>query len=536
MAPSRRTTNGGGRGLHETTRLLKYFFFVILFLVVTLYYQNKHIIFHQSPQYVETAAGHPAYRVSSDDQSAGGSNDAHYKRVLFFCHCMTAEELDTYQPFSIALQRVPHLINDELFSSHVFSFKKGMNLTHLSCEDEIEKTLMISEHDNASLMVEIFYHSGFDRDCYKPRQIQSKTKINKPRNVHGGDDSSWKGGAHLVNHNQELVTRIVRDWGEVFNSKNINCDPNDQKTLHMYRSKGITNTQDIKCNVIHVPTIIRWVNAIRIKRNQHESIDETLEEMLTRRLTYDDARREFLKKTKFCGLVTLTTWKEMYAVDALVRHALCRLLTKNYKNCDALAAWKGALKSHPKTHPSDTYIIQHDYKFIIAMANEFSDGYLVEKTVHPYLAHSIAISGTPKLGQYINADRPVVCSIPKKALEHVAQWKRRGGSWMPFNSTPDDWKMNQSIQPIAFDLKNDEPLLEFVAQQWEKSLQPCIDEIIRLDKDDESYISKLREPFVANFNHSLFDGTYVGIAILNWLQHMKSPVVYGLDDKIRNLN
>ena len=518
MAPPRRRTYSDRR----IPSLLNNFIFVILFLVVTLYYQHKYIILRQPlPCNNE--------RVKSD---IGRRRSNTTKRILLFCHCITSdeEELDTYQPFSIALQKIPNIINDELFSTQVFSFKKGMNIT-LSCEDEIEKIINKRGGEHASLMIEIFYNFGFNQ-CYNPRQIY-KTFINK---VQSDSSSSWKGGVHLVNYTHHLAVRNVRDWGEVFHSKNINCNPDDRNTLHAYRSKGITDIQDIKCNVLHIPTIIRWVNAIRIKRNHRESINETLEEMLTRRLTYDDARRELLKKTKFVGLVTQSTWKTMYAVDALVRHALCRLLTKHYKNCDALASFKGAMKLHslPKTSPRDTYIIQNDYKFIIAMANEFSDGYLVEKTVHPYLANSIAISGSPNLGEYINGDRPILCSIPKGALEHVAKWKRQNGSWMPFNSTPDDWETNQSIQPIPFHLEKDEPLLEFVTQQWEEALQPCIDEIIRLDKDDESYIAKLREPFVKNFHHSLFDGTYVGIAILAWLLHVNSPVVYGLDDKIHN--
>ena len=120
---------------------------------------------------------------------------------------------------------------------------------------------------------------------------------------------------------------------------------------------------------------------------------------------------------------------------------------------------------------------------------------------------------------------------------------------MPFNTTPNMWKVNNdngnTIQPIFHDpyakgpkgeeAKGDEPLLEFVAQQWESALKPCIDEIIRVDKDDESYIAKLREPFVTRFENSLFDGTYVGVGILNWLLHIQSPVTYGLEDRIRKL-
>ena len=482
------------------------------------------------------------------------------RRMIFFCHCVVAdqgairyasesiaEELDIYSAFSIAIQRIPHLMNNEI-TTHIFSFKKGMNITNYqpSCEDKIENILQLEEKPDTT-MVEIFYHSSFNNNCYTPRNIYMSTNHhhNNPRDI----DNNWKGGSHLVNK-KELSIRTVNDWGEVFHSKHHNCIPTDQSTLHVYRSKGITNTQATNCNVLHVPTIIRWANAIRHAREEHDHNNETLKDMLTHQLSYDEAKQELEEKTKFCGLITFTTWQVFYSVDALIRHALCRLLTKHYKKCDAFSDWKGSIpKDYPQTHPTNTYKIQKEYKFLIAMANEMSDGYLVEKTVHPYLANSIAISGTPNLGQYINGNRPIVCSIPNEALDHVAQWNRGNEGWMPFNTTPNMWKDNNdngnTIQPIFHDpyakgpngeeAKGDEPLLEFVAQQWESALKPCIDEIIRVDKDDESYIAKLREPFVTRFENSLFDGTYVGVGILDWLLHIQSPVTYGLEDRIRKL-
>ena len=33
--------------------------------------------------------------------------------------------------------------------------------------------------------------------------------------------------------------------------------------------------------------------------------------------------------------------------------------------------------------------------------------------------------------------------------------------------------------------------LEFVTTQWAQTLQPCIDEIIRIDTNDDEYIAKL---------------------------------------------
>ena len=54
------------------------------------------------------------------------------------------------------------------------------------------------------------------------------------------------------------------------------------------------------------------------------------------------------------------------------------------------------------TGPHNTYKVQGPFKFVIAMPNEMSNGYLVEKTVHPYLAGSLAISAVPDIGKYVN--------------------------------------------------------------------------------------------------------------------------------------
>ena len=103
---------------------------------------------------------------------------------------------------------------------------------------------------------------------------------------------------------------------------------------------------------------------------------------------------------------------------------------------------------------------------------------------------------------------------------------------MPFNTTPADWNQDPNIKPIPFHLEQDEPLLDFITDQWKEALQPCVDEIVQLEKDDENYISKLMEPFVTHFEHSLFDGSYVGGALLKWLVHVNSPVIVGIEDFI----
>jgi hypothetical protein len=85
--------------------------------------------------------------------------------------------------------------------------------------------------------------------------------------------------------------------------------------------------------------------------------------------------------------------------------------------------------------------------------------------------------------------------------------------------------------------KGDEPVLDFVTNQWEHALQPCIDEIIRLDNDDDVYTKILQQPYIRNGGeNSMFDGTYLAHSMLQWFVWAKSPLVKGLEDKISSLN
>ena len=153
---------------------------------------------------------------------------------------------------------------------------------------------------------------------------------------------------------------------------------------------------------------------------------------------------------------------------------------------------------------------------------------MTEKEINPYLANSIAIVGTPDYASMANANRVVHCTLPRETLQDAARWAR-GGSFMPFNTTPEDWERDPTIKPIPWDLKNDGELMLWAREKFGKALQPCIEEIIRLDKDDDAYLDKLMEPFVYSYTNSIFDGTYVAAELLRWLQKKGSRVTSGLE-------
>ena len=192
------------------------------------------------------------------------------------------------------------------------------------------------------------------------------------------------------------------------------------------------------------------------------------------------------------------------------------------------------------TGPYNTYAVQSPFKFVITMGNEQSEGYLVEKTVHPYLAGSIGITATPGVGKYMNANSLVSCQISDVDIAKVQQYYRGNFHnpfmWMPFNTTPDNWTDESGIQPIKHDPyaiadggKGDEAMLEFATEQWEEALTPCVDAVATLDKDDDAYVEKLMQPYVLHEGRrSLFDGTYLATALLQWYVFMGSPLVQDL--------
>ena len=162
--------------------------------------------------------------------------------------------------------------------------------------------------------------------------------------------------------------------------------------------------------------------------------------------------------------------------------------------------------------------------------------------MNPYFSNSVAITSIPNIGQYVNSGGMISCQLPEEELRKVQMYYRGRFEWMPFNTTPAMWNSGMVINPIKYDPyannnTGDEPVLEFATLQWTKALQPCIDEIIRVDQDDDVYIEKLMQPYLLNEGkNSIFDGTYLAMSMLRWFMLKKSPIVRNLDDEISSLD
>ncbi|KAL7492891.1 hypothetical protein ACHAWT_002162 [Skeletonema menzelii] len=411
------------------------------------------------------------------------------------------------------------------------------------CEEKIEQWValelqrrQISTRKNTTTIIEVIYS---DQKAFKRKSPLNTTLVGQSK-----DPPKWEGGMHTpsrITHFQ----RFIKSWGEVASSKSVECSQ-DNSEIIVYRSRQLWSVaQEEGCAIVHRPAILFFMDRFLKHRIQTglSPANETMTSLLSRRLTHDQARQSLRSKSGFCVLLTMTTFQPRYSTDALVRHALCRLLTKQYKPCSAVASWKGGTKNNNVTVKEgleNTYEAMKDFKFAITMPNHFQDGYIAEKTLNPYLASSVAITSIPNIGQYVNADGMVTCHLPEEELRKVQMYYKGEFEWMPFDTTPEMW--NDDVKPIKYDPyannnTGDEPVLEFVTSQWEKALQPCIEEIIRVDQDDSVYIEKLMQPYLLNEGqNSKFDGTYVAMSTLRWFLWKKSPLIEGLEDQFRSLD
>lgn len=481
-------------------------------------------------------------------------------RVMALCACIkkgTGEDVK-YDPFDVAFTKLSELI-PEIEYAGVFRRMQQETSPSSSCEDQIEQWMATrllqhqqqqrdtsyADTSHQHTMIEVIYTPNYHSVCQTPTRPLNQTLIG----LSSSGPPKWIGGMHLPS-NPTHFQRHLKDWGEVASAKDITCNPRDTDTIHIYRSRVLwTKSQDDNCPVVHYPSVIFWALHFlqsRVKAGVSPT-NETVLSMLTHRNSWKKARQILDSKSQFGILLTMTTMQPNYAVDSLVRHALCRLLTKQYKTCHAIHSWKGGtgeLHNITLEKPiSAAYKAQQDYKFVITMPNHFQDGYIAEKTLSPFIANAVAITSIPNVGKYVNALGMVTCDVPEDELKKVQRYYRGNFDWMPFNTTPAMWENSNDnpvkhihYDPYAVEGKGDEPVLEFATSQWEAALQPCIKEIIRLDQNDDAYIQKLMQPYLLNEGkHSLFDGTYVAISMLQWFIWARSPLVSGLENIIASL-
>lgn len=102
--------------------------------------------------------------------------------------------------------------------------------------------------------------------------------------------------------------RYIQDWGETFHGRDVRCNPNDNRTLHFSHSSHLMPHQEKNCVIVHGPEIIDWATMIADYRGRNETVSQ----LLTGRLSREEAKAVLDKKEEFAGLVVQSTWKDVY--------------------------------------------------------------------------------------------------------------------------------------------------------------------------------------------------------------------------------
>jgi alpha(1,3/1,4) fucosyltransferase len=202
-----------------------------------------------------------------------------------------------------------------------------------------------------------------------------------------------------------------------------------------------------------------------------------------------DAEQIFHAKTRFCNFV--------YSNRVPYREQIFTRLSK-YKRVDAPGVSmrnmpgidEGVPPGQSRWETKRQFLAQ--YKFTLALENEIFPGYQTEKLYDSMLANSMpAYVGDPDVARLFN---PLSFVSPLGGESNY--WSIRLRDFAQFQwiecHGPTRWKIEARLRRRLRLLARD------VRYRWlmSKVVQALVDEIVDLDRDDDRYISKLREPWL----------------------------------------
>lgn len=239
------------------------------------------------------------------------------RRAIYQCTCADNSfwanrywniDLGRGKQWRRALQRIDELIPDIETREYI----QDVNST-FTCEQLIEKDMQQHGEPDA---FEVIYSLRYN--C-----TQSKLDLRRINIDEYVETIPWNGSdtnaAHIVRKRGNF--RIIYDWGETFQGADEHCNtnkqlkyakdwirynPEDVTLIELSHSKRLMTHQQLVCNTIHVPEQVDWATMLA------DYYNETVEDMLTKRMSREDAIAELGRKEVFAGLVVFSTWKGMY--------------------------------------------------------------------------------------------------------------------------------------------------------------------------------------------------------------------------------
>eukprot|EP00912_Choanoflagellata_sp_UC4_P002184 UC4_evm1s1383 len=192
------------------------------------------------------------------------------------------------------------------------------------------------------------------------------------------------------------------------------------------------------------------------------------------------------KHKGFCVFVVKAAFQpRYYNAEGLVRQAFHRLLSE-YKTCD-----KPGQSNVPKCEGTDLDVFKcfKGYKFSITMENTQAEGYLSEKLFNGVMGDTVPVyHGAPDIYKYVNSKRILFCNVSKATIRKMnTYYERRNRKWVGkvFENNPNP---------------SDEELISWATEFLRDEMTPCVNEVIRLDNDDDAYQAILKEPFLLSSN------------------------------------
>eukprot|EP01083_Nonionella_stella_P307124 1078384_1 len=525
----------------STTATIKKYFMMVTLFSVTSYLIVEHFLrysFRVGPQTQDTI-----YLVNGPEQSGIiDSNQLQRRRVLFFAYCRHYHDFDA----RFAQYSIETLPNSEFYTMNLdeLNLNKDMqqlnayavrtyNLTpnidkwqwtlwptcgqyknnlYLTQRNTIKKSKVYFNNAQQSLSK---WSSAFNA-LYRAPYIQYPQNNAIINTWH--HDVFWPDTAHTIPLSHPSRPLIVAMSGEVFWEADYGSGENID--FELMRSRAYPKTRAFTGH---------WLQSAKgFYRRSYNRDDRNLALLETE---YQNRNAQtwdaiYANKTEFCVMIVKSIYQRgKYFPDALVRHVTFRMLSQQYKQCHS----RGQSYVFPDTITRcaselgdiGTFICMKPYKFAITMENTLKAGYMSEKIFNGIFADTVPIYfGLPDIEEYnINMDRFVYCNVSEdKILQMRKMQKQHGKIWLF-----DEDNMNPT----------DEELIEWALVQLKDELQPCVDEIINLDKNKELYMRKVKQSIfkTGTTKRSQFDGYTLGVGFGELLKTLRSYLFEDLFSK-----
>ena len=195
-----------------------------------------------------------------------------------------------------------------------------------------------------------------------------------------------------------------------------------------------------------------------------------------------------------------------------------RLLSSEYKQChsrgQSYLVPEGVERCADALGDIGTFVCMKPYKFAITMENTLKAGYMSEKIFNGIFADTVPIYfGLPDVERYnINMDRFVYCNVSEEVILEMRSMQTQHGK---------KWTI-----PGLKESPSDEELIDWAVGKLKDELMPCIEEIVKLDQNEELWIKKVKQSIFKSGTTAMseFDGYTLGLGFADVLRTLRSYI------------